>query len=297
MKKIIIPLLLLLQISVLAAKPKYITTGFPIYSILIELAGNVADIEYLVPGGASPHTYQPKPSDASKTQSATAFFYVSPMLDGWAANFPSNHKYCIMDILPEVFHQYFSEMEHNHSDNANHSESHKNSGQVTDPHFWTDPLTVQALLPALTETLCLLDPLNKSEYISNAQIFDKRLQLIHWQIENKLLSAKGKPVFLFHPSFLYMIHRYGLNFAGVIEIDPGVEPSSKHAYELVNNIKSTGAKVIFSEPQLPLGPAKTIAETAKVKLSLLDPSGGVPGRMNYFELLMFNVSQLEQALK
>ncbi|MGA2296416.1 MAG: metal ABC transporter substrate-binding protein [FCB group bacterium] len=271
------------------AKPLFVTTSYPIASIIKEITGNYADVVSLVPPGASPHTFAPIPSDVAKAQTASAFFYVSPELDGWAANLPTNNKIKIMDILPMEFHQYFKGENSNSNLNTN--------DKVEDPHFWTDPITVKALIRKLTEMLVKYDKPNEKTYYENAQIFDKRLELFNWQIEKILDPKKGKPVFLFHPSFLYFLKRYGLVFGGVVEVDPGVEPSSRHTYELVKNIKKSGINVIFAEPQSPLSSARVIAESAGVKLDILDDLGGIQGRLNYFDLIMYNVKVLQKELK
>ena len=112
-----------------------------------------------------------------------------------------------------------------------------------------------------------------------------------------LLPVIGKPVFLFHPSFRYMLKRYKLIYLGAIETSPGKEPSPKYVLQIVEKINSSGAKALFTEPQLPNAPAKTIAEAAGVSLYELDPIGGVKGKMSYSDLILYNADLLAKALK
>jgi len=277
--------------TVFSARPAYVITGYPIKFIFSELTRNVADVSALVPPGASPHTFAPNPSDIKKVQNAKALFYVSEELDGWAAKIEAKNVIRLMDYLPAEYRMNFTEP-HKHG-----NESHEAGSDIIDPHFWTDPLAVKALAGKLTEILVNLDKANEKSYRDNARIFNARLELLNLQIQARTVQIRGKSVYLFHPSFRYFIKRYGMNYGGAIEIDPGVEPSARHTGDLLKKIKQSGAKAIFTEPQLNPGPAKVIAESIGIKLAQLDPNGGVAGRNNYFDLLFYNMNVLINSLK
>lgn len=277
--------------TVFPAKPQFVVTGYPLKFILFELTHNVADVSALVPPGASPHTFAPNPSDIKKAQNSKALFYVSEELDGWAAKIEAQNVIRLMDYLPSEFKMNFSEP-HRHG-----NESHEAGSDIIDPHFWTDPLAVKAIVMKLAEILIKLDKVNEKSYRDNSRVFITRLELLDLQIQARTVQIRGKSIFLFHPSFRYFIKRYGLNYGGSIEIDPGVEPSARHTSDLLKKIKQSGAKAIFTEPQLNSGPAKVIAESLGIKLAQLDPNGGVEGRNNYFDLLYYNMNVLINSLK
>jgi ABC-type Zn uptake system ZnuABC Zn-binding protein ZnuA len=94
-----------------------------------------------------------------------------------------------------------------------------------------------------------------------------------------------------------LLKRYGLEYAGVIEPYPGKEPMPRHIEKLVRRLQQARAKAVFSEPQLPERPAQVLAETAGVKLRVLDVTGGLPGRMTYAELILYNARVLREALQ
>jgi len=255
--------------TVISAKPDYVVTGFPVKFILDELTHNIADVSVLVPPGASPHTFAPNPSDIKKMEKAKALFYVSEELDGWAVKIQAKNVIRLMDYLPAEYKMNFAES-YRHG-----NESHESGSDIIDPHFWTDPLAVKTLVGKLTEILIRLDKANENNYRNNAKVFIARLELLNLQIQARTVQIRGKSIFLFHPSFRYFIKRYGLNYGGAIEIDPGVEPSVRHTGDLISKIKKSGVKAIFTEPQLNPGPAKVIAESLGISLAQLDPNGGV----------------------
>ncbi|TAL67580.1 MAG: zinc ABC transporter substrate-binding protein [Bacteroidetes bacterium] len=277
--------------SAVAEKPFYVVTGYPVKFILDELTRNIADVTAIVPPGASPHTFAPNPSDIRKVQNSKALFYVSEELDGWASKMNCKKIVKLIDLIPPDNLMNFAEP-HSHG-----NEIHDAGADIIDPHFWTDPLAVKAIVVKLTEILIQLDKSNEKKYRDNAKVFTSQLDLLNLQIQARTVQIRGNSVFLFHPSFRYFIKRYGLNYGGAIEIDPGIEPSARHTSELLSKIRNSGAKAIFTEPQLNPGPAKVIAESLGIKLAQLDPNGGVAGRNNYFDLLFYNMNVLINALK
>jgi len=283
------------------SKPIYVATSHPIGEIIKQVVGNRAKVEVLVQPGESPHTFSPKPSDAYKINSAKAIFYAAEILDGWAAKLEGGTKIEIIQFVSDDMLLTFDDMhKHEHEENIDHSDhnhNHDHSHGVIDPHFWMDPIVVKEILNKLVDTLSAIDPDNAVTYRNNAGIFEKRLDLLARQVGNLLDEVRGRPVFLFHPSLRYLLARYDLVYAGAIETSPGKEPSPKYIEQLVRKIKESGAKAIFTEPQLPREPAEIIAEAATVLLFELDPVGGIKGRITYPDLILYNAKILQKALK
>ena len=94
-----------------------------------------------------------------------------------------------------------------------------------------------------------------------------------------------------------MLKRYNLNYAGAIELSPGKEASPRYLANLIEKIKKSGTKAIFSEPQLPDKPAKVISEATGLNIFILDPNGGIEGRNSYWDLILYNARTLKQALE
>ncbi len=286
-------LLLLISGVCLAATPVYVTTTHPLMAILQEVVGDRGTVKQLIPPGASPHTYEPRPSDLKMTDSAKAFFFISKNLDGWAVKLSARRRIEVFQWVPDSQRLEFTE--HHHEGEASHA--HETGEPIDDPHFWTDPMMVKSILPSLVKELSRLDPASARNFQANANRFSARLDLLDKELAKTLAPVKGRPVFLFHPSFQYMLKRYGLVYAGVIEPFPGKEPTPKYLRAIIQQLHQSGAKALFVEPQLNRRPADIVAESAKVKVALLDPNGGVPGRMSYEELLKYNAQTLAQALK
>ncbi len=267
-----------------------VTTSNPVFAIIKEIAGPRVDVRYIIPPGASPHTYQPKPSDVYKSQAANVLVYVADNNDGWAAKLPGSRNLLqLVELLPREFWIDYRGEKVSPDDTTITTKN-------IDTHFWMDPLAVKALLPALAHTLSKLDPQNAATYRTNAELFSNRLDLLHRQVDNILHNVKGRTVFLHHPSIMYLLNRYGLIYGGSIEEAPGKEPSPKYIATLIQKIRESGAKAIFNEPQLSDKAVRSIADEANVSVYLLDPVGGTSGRESYQELILYNARTLAKAL-
>jgi zinc transport system substrate-binding protein len=276
--------------------PAFVATIHPLRAILAEVAGEASPVSTLLPAGVSPHTYEPRPSDARKVEAALGFFYIAPDVDGWAARMPARARRATAEWIPEALALHWEELEagddHGHHD---HDDGHGH-GEVN-THYWGDPLLVQAMLPAFTEALAQLQPEREAELGENAARFAKALQALHEELEILLRPVRGKRVVLFHPSWNYFLRRYGIVVAGIVEPYGGKEMSPLYLKRLTDRLKTQDIAAVFTEPQLNRRPAEVVAESGPWPLAELDPIGGVPGRTTYRELLLHNAQVLLETLQ
>jgi zinc transport system substrate-binding protein len=278
------------------ARPVIVATVQPLAMILRELAGDRAQVLTLLPAGASPHAFSPRPSEARACERAARVFMVAPTLDAWAARLaPASKTVSVFEMIPPANRRYFAPGDDDALPAGGGGKA--TDGRVPDPHFWTDPLTVKAMLPALAARLAADDPAGAAAYRANAAAFAKRLDGLQAEMAALLAPAKGRSAGFFHPSFRYLLARYGLREAGVVEFAPGKEPSPRELLELTKKLKSNGARALFCEPQLPRRPAELLAQASGLPLGEMDEMGGQPGRDDYAALLRYNVQTLAKALK
>lgn len=293
MKKFII-FLLLLSIKSLGSQPRYVTTIHPFKVIIKAVVGEQAEVYGMLPPGASPHTYELRPSDIRKVEAATGLIIGGKNLDDWALKFKSTHKIELINLVPSNF---LIQIENDQNQEHPVKEQNHHHAYGVDPHFWTDPLTVKAILPALTDSLCALDPEGCEIYRENSRIFASSLDSLHAKIDKMFAPISGRSVMLPHPFFQYFLKRYGLKVTGLIEKIPGIEPSPKEIKEIIRQVDRDRVQAIFTHPQLPDRAAKLVAEATGIKLYELDPLGGVAGRQTYDELLMYNAKIVFEALQ
>ena len=273
-----------------AGNPSYATTIFPFRSILEPVSGKRGTVRHLLPAGSSPHTYDPRPSDARIAARARVLFYGAAELDAWGARLASGLAVELIGLLPDSMILDLPYLEDSTFGEHNHSPGR-------DPHFWMDPLTVASLLPALADTLCDADPEYCVDYRRNAAVFADRLDVLHDSVRTTLAPLAGRSVLLSHPFVYYLLDRYGIHVAGIVEEIPGSEPTARDMQRIVNTVRQTGADAILILPQLPDRAARAVSETLGIPLIELDPIGGGVRRTTYEDLILYNVHALRQALR
>lgn len=280
--------------AVPAGAPQYVATIPPLAAILRELAEGRAEVHTLLKPGASPHTYEPKPSDLKRVMQGSGFFYVDERLDGWATDLQSEHRVKVMDLVPE---DCLLHMENDCCPKKHAEEGHDHHEAIVDPHFWLDPCVVRDSLPGLVDVLSTLDPDGRETYEANAADFRERLTAMDIRVHGMIDPLRGSLVATSHPSFQYLCNQYGLEVAMVVTDSPGKEPSPRQLERLAREAREKGVKAIYGEPQIPHQAAQLLSEASGVPLYELDPVGGCDRTCGYEDLILYNAQVLVASLK
>lgn len=280
----------------------------PLKLIIQEIVGNEFEIVTILPYAASPHTFEPKPSDALKIQNAELVFFVSNSLDGWIANLANKkNKIKLMQYVAQNIATskiFFDSEIHNHR-HCEHSCEHTHNANIVsdnsedklDPHFWVSPALVKSIAQEICDKIIEIDKQNAAKYQNNAENFIKKLDELHNQLSNQVKPIHNKPIFTFHNSFNYFIKEFDLTFGGSIEEFPGKEASPKYLANLTAQIRKANVNAIFSEPQLNPKAINVIAKEVNIRVVELDPIGGKNQNETYFSFIKENANQLISALK
>ena len=94
------------------------------------------------------------------------------------------------------------------------------------------------------------------------------------------------------------MEHFGLDVIGYVEPKPGIPPSPSHTLEVIDAMKSQGAKLIVVEPYFDLKTPQAIANQVGGKVLVLSPSvGGAKEATDYIQLFEYDINLLSGALK
>lgn len=264
--------------------PAFVTTIYPFRLILEPVLAGRAEVDHLLPAGASPHTHDLRPSEVQSAGASTALLYGAETLDGWAADLEAPAHVALLGLLPEA-----SRLRMPGQDGE--------AGGSVDPHFWTDPMAVRSLLPALADTLCALDAAGCGGYQVEADSFAWGLDALDTELRQLLAPLEGSKVMLGQPFFRYFLHRYGIDLVRVLEPVPGKEATPRRIQRLADLAREQGVAAIFVQPQLPARAARAVAEAAEIPVVELDPLGRAGEHRSYADLLRSNARIIREALE
>jgi len=146
----------------------------------------------------------------------------------------------------------------------------------------------------IVEGLSAADPAHAELYRKNGEQYVAKLEALRKKMSDGLSGAKSRDIIVFHEAFPYFAKEFNLKIVGVIEREPGSEPSAKEIAESVGLIRKTKVKAIFIEPQYPKNSAEAIARETGVKILTLDPC--VTGSLSLPEAYDSYTKTMEQNL-
>jgi zinc transport system substrate-binding protein len=172
------------------------------------------------------------------------------------------------------------------------------SEEGPNPHVWVSISNAITQVQTIEKQLSLVDPARSTAYKKNADDYTKRLEVQKEKMHKLLDNINQRNIVTFHEAFPYFAKEFNLTIKGVIEREPGSQPSAKELAGTIDQIKTLGIKALFAEPQYPEEAAKTIASETGAKLYILDPAVAGPMEANaYIDIMDKNLEVLEEALK
>jgi ABC-type Zn uptake system ZnuABC Zn-binding protein ZnuA len=270
-----------------AAIPRVAATIFPLYDIVREIGGPDIRASVILPPGASPHTFEPSPRTVADLAQGKAVFRIGHGLDDWvAAMAQSAGVSSVVTVDEGITLRRFSPNEID--------PDHPTPGDV-DPHYFLTIPNAKRIAETVDLALCQIAPQAAPHFAERRRAYQSRLDRIELEIRGLLSNLPIQQIATFHNAFGYFAQTYGLKVVATFEPFPGQEPGPQDIALFERRVRESKVKVIFAEPQTSLDGIRPIANDLGVRLSMLDDMGGVPGRENYVELMLFDARQIAAA--
>jgi len=278
---------LLASTAALAEVPAVVTDIPPVQSLVAAVMGDLGQPVLLLDRGASPHSFQLRPSQARAVAEADLVVWIgpelTPWLDGALATRPEDAaSLALLAAEGTALRDYGDAGGHDHDDHGDHDHS------GLDPHAWLDPDNAQVWLGLIAARLGELDPENAATYTANAAAAATEVAALDAGIVARLAAVKGTPVMTFHDAYGYFGAHYGLNFAGSIALGDAASPGAARLADLRAVLEAGDVLCIFPEVQHDPKLVAQMAEGTGAKIGgALDPVGSSlePGPGAYAALL------------
>jgi len=242
-----------------------VVTVLPQAEFVENVGGEKVSVTVLVPPGASPHTYEPKPVQMTALAEAEMYAKVGSGVEFelvWLDKLiEANKEMTVVDCSKGVKLQ---EVE----TEGEHEEEHENHSRM-DPHIWMSPLNARIMVRNICNGLIEVDPESRSYYEQNRDDYLQQLTEIDRKMRDGLAEVKNRRFVVYHPAFGYFASEYNLEMITVEE--EGKEPTAASLVRLIEQAKAHDIKVIFAEPQFNPKSAEVIAEAIDGRVVLIDP--------------------------
>ena len=257
------------------AAPVNVFVSVPPQRYFVErVGGKRVKVFVLVPAGADPHTYEPKPATMVDLARSAAWFTIGvpfeenllPRLSQANPDLVVVHTEEGVPRIPPAA-GYGPAAEGPASGEA--AGTHKHVHEGVDPHIWLSPRLVKQQAENILRGLIRVDPAGESVFRANARRFQAELDAMDRELKALFAGARGRSVLVFHPSWGYLASDYGFRQVA-IEVE-GKEPKGADLAAVVEMAKEKRVREIFVEPQFSSRSARAIADSIGAKLVTADP--------------------------
>ncbi|MBS3950942.1 MAG: zinc ABC transporter substrate-binding protein [Peptococcaceae bacterium] len=278
---------------------KVVTTLFPQYDFVRQIAGDKVDVSLLLPPGVESHAYEPSPRDIVDVQKAAVFIYTGKNMEPWAEKIiqASQGKLLIIDSSKGI--ELMDEDDDHEEPDGDDENEHGHDGE--DPHIWLNPIYAQKMVDNIVAGLAQADAKNAELYRSNGDVYKQKLQVLDDKFLETFAQAKTKQIiYAGHFAFGHFATRYGLeHISPYTGFAPDAEPTPQRIAELIENVRDSIRKVIYYEELVDPKVAKVIAEQTGAKMLLLHAAHNVSKEdlssgITYLEIMEGNLQKLQE---
>ena len=202
-----------------AGKIRVVTTIFPIYDWVREIAGDTGNTEItlLLDSGVDLHSFQPSAQDILKVATCDLFIYVGGESDEWAEDAlaeavnPDMVVISLVEALGE--NAKAEEIVEGMQAEEEEEEGEEGEEEEIDEHVWLSLRNAQVFTSAIADALAQKDPANADSYRANAEAYGAKLAALDAAYAGAVDSAAHKTL-LFGDRFpfRYLTDDYGLTY-------------------------------------------------------------------------------------
>ncbi len=234
-----------------------------------QIGKDLVDVQVMVPPGASPATYEPKPRQMVDLSKTRVYFAIGvPFENTWlkkiAAANPGMKVFHMDDGIEKI---PMATHEHIKADEHRGAGAHGNIG--LDPHIWLSPPLVKIQARTIMNALQTIDPAHQDLYETNSQQFIAQIDRLHDELKRIFAGKQGLQFMVFHPSWGYFAHAYGLKQVPV-EIE-GKDPKPARLKALIKYAREKDINIIFVQPQFSSKSAELVARAIGGQVAFADP--------------------------
>jgi len=265
---------------------RVVTTTTVFADLVRSVGGTRTAVRSIVPAGVGPEDYEPKPDDVRSLADAQLIVSNGLGLDDFldrllaSGGGGTTPRLVLGAGLPTI-----------------------DSGGKPNPHMWLDPSIVRSgYLPKIVASLAALAPADAAVFAANAAAYGRQLDALdaELQVQVATIPPANRKLVTFHDAFPYFARHFGFELVGVVVANVGQEPTAADLAALVQEVKATGTKAVFSEAQFNPKLAQTLADEAgvtRVVTTLYNDALGPPPADSYPGMMRWNVQQIVEALR
>jgi zinc/manganese transport system substrate-binding protein len=254
--------------STVESRPSIVVTYSILGAVVSEVVGEAADVKILMPNGIDPHEWEPSAKDIEALANADLIVSNGLDLEGnvmEAIEEAESNGVAVFHATDHVEVIEFGAGGHDDAEEETHAEDevvtaesvvgteakaedeHSDEHGDGDPHFWTSPVEMAAVVLSLGEALSDLG----IDVGDRAAMAAERLTNLDQEVSKivETIPADQRILITGHESLGYFAHQYEFEVVGAVipSLSSEAEASAGELAELKAVIEAEGVTVIFTE--------------------------------------------------
>ena len=245
-------------------KPVISVSILPQQYFVEQLAGDLVEVNVMIPPGASPATYEPGVSQLGKLDRSEVYLRIGYV------GFEQSWMEKITSVNPDMKIVDLSKGVEFILNDAGEEEKHNgHSHQGPDPHIWMSVSNARIIARNIHNELMLMFPGEKEYLQSRFDLFSRSLDSLQLDITSKLEGIENRKFMIYHPALTYYARDYALEQFS-LEIE-GKTPSPAHLKEMTDLAIHYQISKILIQKQFDRKNAEVLARETGCKIIQFDP--------------------------
>lgn len=230
--------------------PKVVVSFAPIYCFAANVAGDDAVVRNLMTT-SGPHHFNPTDQDARTLRRADVLFVNGLGLErdkpeGMKKG-SGNKSLKIVELGDRIPEKNLCEGSCHHD----HGDGHHDHEHGKDPHVWLSPDQAVYMVEGIRDELKKLDAAHAEGYDRRAAEYVAKLKNLKAECKKLLDGKTDRRLITFHDSMAYFAKSFDLDIVGVLQKQPGSEPTGSDLEKLIALCANPAApvRVVCVEPQ------------------------------------------------
>lgn len=276
---------------------KVVATTTQVTDLIVQIAGDLVEIEGLMAAGIDPHGYNATASDVTKLAAADIVAYNGFHLEGQMGE--------VFEQMDSLGKEVITLEEAIPTELLLDSEV---ENLPLDPHIWFDVELWQLSADYVTERLSEIAPEHAELFAENNGIYQEELVELDRYIQEQVTKIPEEKRFLVtaHDAFGYLGDAYGLEVIGLQGLNTQTEAATSDVSSLADFIVDNQISAIFIESSLPTRTIESLQEAVRDRNFQVEIGGELfsdslgdesQDAENYIKMYRHNIDTIANALK
>lgn len=277
-----------------AGRPQVVVTTNILGDVVEQLLGDQVEVTTLMAPNADPHSFEISAQQAAQMDQAALIVSNGLGLEEGLQQHLDRAASAGVPML--VAGDHIQALAYTSDDAAG----------ATDPHFWTDPVQMIAVVDALQAAGSGIEGVDADRLAQAADAYRGELQRLDGEMSEAFAAIpdQRRALVTNHHVFGYLAERFGFRIIGAVI--PGgttlAAPSSADLRDLTTAIDEAGVPTIFAESSQPDRLVQALASEANIHVqvvelfteSLTEPGGGAD---TYLQMMRVNTQRIADGLR